>query len=114
MKTITFKTLSILLAAVLLVAALPVTAFAEDVSPCAALSCEHPYTQETHPRFYKYVTNEEHMVYEYRFEVCLSCREVLYDDWVDIWEESHTIDPSVDQETEMQGDCVDCGGTIYW
>lgn len=114
MKKITFKTLSILLAAVLLVAALPVAAFAEDVSPCATLSCEHLNTETSYPRFYNYLTNEEHMVYEYRFEICFSCRELVDYDWVDIWEESHTIDPSVDQETEMQGDCVDCGGTIYW
>ena len=114
MKKITFKTLSILLAAVLLVAALPITAFAEDVSPCSVLSCEHLNTQVRHERFYDYVTNEEHMVYEYRLVFCLSCQELVFSDWTDIWEESHTIDPSVDQETEMQGGCVDCGGTIYW
>ena len=114
MKKITFKTLSILLAAVLLVAALPVAAFAEDVSPCATLSCEHLDIDKFSTYVYEYVSNEEHMVTEYYFKICADCREVIFADWVDIWEESHTIDPSVDQETEMQGDCVDCGGTIYW
>lgn len=114
MKKITFKTLSILLAAVLLVAALPVTAFAEDVSQCDALSCDHPNIKVDYSYFYEHITNDEHLVYEYRIEVCLSCRDVVFDDWTDIWEEPHTIDPSVDQETEMQGNCVDCGETIFW
>ena len=114
MKTITFKTLSILLAAVVLVAALPVTAFAEDVSPCAALACEHLKTQTTYEYFYEYVSNEEHKVYLYRFVVCLSCKDDIFSDWLDIWDEPHTIDPSVDQECEMEGPCIHCGETIFW
>lgn len=114
MKTITFKTLSILLAAVLLVAALPVTAFAEEVNPCAALSCDH-HDIDSFPRcVYEYVSNEEHMVTEYYYTICTDCGAVLFADWLDIWEESHTIDPSVDQETEMQGNCVYCCETIFW
>jgi hypothetical protein len=113
MKKITFKTLSILLAAVLLVAALPVTAFAEDVSPCAALACEHLNTRTAYEYFYDYISNDEHYVHEYRLEVCLDCRE-SNSRWVDSWEEQHTIDLSVDQEYEMEGPCIDCGETIYW
>ena len=114
MKRNTRKALSILLAAVLLVAALPITAFAEDVSPCAALACQHLDTRVTYEYFYEYVSNDEHYVHEYQFEVCLSCGDVVFADWTDRWNESHTIDPSVDPETETQGDCIDCGGTIYW
>jgi hypothetical protein len=51
MKKITFKTLSILIAAVILLAALPVTAFADDVSPCSILPCEHNYQMRESIRY---------------------------------------------------------------
>ena len=114
MKKITFKTLSILLAAVLLVAALPVTALAEDVSPCAVLSCKHLNPRTSFIRYYDYISNEEHYVHEYRLVVCLDCDQMIEYEWTDKWEEQHTIDPSVDQECEMEGPCIDCGETIYW
>ncbi|MBO5967864.1 MAG: hypothetical protein J6S14_05125 [Clostridia bacterium] len=114
MKTITFKTLSILLAAVLLVVALPVTAFAEDVSPCAIPSCEHTNTEFRIIESYMHVTNEEHLVTLRLFEICSRCEKVISREEMDSWLEPHTIDPSVDQECEMDGPCIYCGETIYW
>lgn len=114
MKTITFKTLSILLAAVLLVAALPLSAFAEDASPCATPTCEHAETEISYTASAFYMTNEEHLITVYIKETCSKCNKVIFYDEVESWLEDHTIDPTVDQETEIQGACVDCGGTIYW
>lgn len=114
MKKFAFKILSILLAAALLVVALPTAVFAEDVSPCATPSCEHVNTRISYPTYYHYVTNEEHVAEEYYLEVCTRCEEVISYYELDSWFESHTIDPSVDQETEMEGECIDCGEMISW
>ena len=114
MKKSVFKTLSILLAAVLLVAALPITAFAEDVSPCAPPVCEHNYEEEFWYD-YEYVTNEYHLAILFYSKECTICGDLAaYGN--DIGQpESHSFDYDiVDPEVDMEGECVDCGGTIYW
>lgn len=74
MKTITFKTLSILLAAVILVAALPVTAFAEDVSPSAIRPCEHNFEVHYEPH-YTVFTEEMHLITIDIIKTCTWCGE---------------------------------------
>lgn len=74
MKKITFKSLSILLALVLLVTALPVAAFAEDVSPCADLPCEHNFTTR-HTTSYVPISETEHITTHYTIENCIWCGE---------------------------------------
>ena len=113
MKTITFKTLSILLAAVLLVAALPVTAFADDVSPSAIRPCEHNYEVRTNISI-DYISNELHRVREYYVVTCLWCGDsYISNDVVDRYE-YHEFDDSVDPECDMQGVCIYCNEMIYW
>ena len=113
MKTITFKTLSILLAAVILVAALPVIAFAEDVSPCVVYPCEHNvkvFDEYSHT----WASNEFHYTLWIQVERCTLC-EKIFDVWeVDYVLNGHCFDDSVDPEYDMQGVCSDCGEMIYW
>ena len=113
MKRNTRKALSILLAAVLLVAALPITAFAEDVSPCGIRPCDHDYVDE-YWCDYEYISNDYHLVVEYHSQYCSFCGELFYAEPTESWPSGHTIDDSVDPEVDMSGDCIDCGGTIYW
>ena len=114
MKKFAFKILSIMLAIALLVIALPVVVYAEDVSPCANAPCTHAQPKYRIVEAYLYVTNEEHLLTLYLFKTCARCDKVLDYAEMDSMMEPHTIDPSVDQETEMQGPCVHCGGMIYW
>ena len=112
MKTITFKTLSILLAAVLLVAALPVTAFAEDVSPSAIRPCEHNYVEEESPT-YLYVSNTYHRVTVTLVKNCVWCDSSIFIRDTH-YLELHEFDDSVDPEVDMEGVCIYCGEMIYW
>jgi hypothetical protein len=112
MKTITFKTLSILLAAVLLVAALPVTAFADDVSICAAPECEHNYVEEESSTCL-YVSNTYHRVTETLVKNCVWCESSITirdNQYLAL----HEFDDSVDPEVDMEGVCTGCGRMIYW
>ena len=111
MKTITFKTLSILLAAVILVAALPVTAFAEDVSPCAPPVCAHNYVEEVTPS-YLYISNTYHQLTVTRVKNCVWCDSSFIDETHYI--EVHEFDDSVDPEVDMEGVCIFCNRMIYW
>lgn len=77
MKKATFKTLSILLAAAILVAALPVTTFAEDVSPCANIPCEHNY-QVHYETSYSPVSEESHLIMIDEIETCTWCGESTF------------------------------------
>ena len=72
MKKATFKTLSILLAAVILVAALHVTAFAEDVSPSAIRPCEHNYVTRDDTTYVP-VSDTAHLTTPYIVESCIWC-----------------------------------------
>ncbi len=164
MKKITFKTLSILLAAVLLVAALPVTAFANNVyafidpghtthlfedyiweenefysvdvhriiihitkqcSVCGELSENESirYSMAPHDSIivgsayiYNYDSNEYHaqITCSSKTFPCCDDTTLIEPDYSTAVLLEHIIDPSVDQETEMKGDCIDCGATIYW
>lgn len=163
MKTITIQTLSILLAAVLLVAALPVTAFADDVSLCTIIGHSHIYEEyiweenefysvDVHRviihiterctvcgilsddevlRYslavhdavivssgvqYEYLSNEYHNKIDCSCKIFACCDNttLIEPDYNTAVPLCHTIDPSVDQEYEMEGTCVDCGETIYW
>lgn len=112
MKKATFKTLSILLAAVILVVVLPVTAFAEDVSPCNYDLCDHsciwihitehlPYSDELH----KNVSS--------RIYYCTLCHTPLDKQIKGVSYDYHVFD-SYDPEVDMQVSCTICGHTIYW
>lgn len=86
MKTITFKTLSILLAAVVLVAAMPITAFAEAVN--GASSCQHTF-EVTEYETYEACSNEYHHKTLYRSSTCIWCGyEVTVEE--DSYDEDHT------------------------
>ena len=112
MKKITFKTLSILLAAVLLVAALPVTAFAEDVSPCAIRPCEHNF-EVTYYAVRLPATNEYHYTTIHMIIVCTLCG-YSYSDVGEPFPEWHEFDDSVDEEVDMSGTCIYCGDYVSW
>jgi len=111
MKKFAFKTLSILLAAVLLAAALPLAAFAEDVSMCDIRPCSHNY-QESTDTTHVYVSNEYHLTTEYAFLVCVWCGDSYTNETQNY--EYHRFDDSVDEEVDIQGVCVDCKRMIYW
>ena len=115
MKRITFKILSILLAAVLLVAALPVTAFAGSSISCRQdpINGDHSYGLNIWYA-YEYISNEYHLIIEYNSQVCSICNKVINAAPVDYWYVEHLIDDSVDPECDMQGLCVYCNEMIYW
>lgn len=73
MKKITFKTLSILLAAVLLVAAFHLATFAEEVS--ATSSCQHVF-EATVSVTYTYESDTECLRTEKWVETCIECNFV--------------------------------------
>jgi hypothetical protein len=70
MKKITFKTLSILLVAALLVAALPIAVYAEDASSDS--SCPH-FFQEREYIHYEYQSKSVCLREVYRWEQCVIC-----------------------------------------
>ena len=112
MKKFAFKTLSILLAAVLLMAALPVAAFAEDVSTCAAPTCGHNINTkiDTH---YEKISDAIHQVVIHETIYCTWCD---YSELVNVYwyNEEHIFDNSVDPEVDMEGFCILCEEMIYW
>ena len=78
MKKITFKTLSILLAAVRLVAALPVAAFAEDAS--ADSLCPHIF-QKREYILYEKLSKSVCLREVYSWEVCVICGITVNDSY---------------------------------
>jgi hypothetical protein len=116
MKTITFKTLSILLAAVILVAALPLAAFAEDSSSSVLPNEAHTHILGLfYPEDCDYYSNEYHIVTLYEEQKCIECGWLIYKIALAYRYENHTCDTSiVDPEVDMQGDCIYCGETFYW
>lgn len=112
MKKATFKTLSILLAAVILVVALPVAVFAEDVSPCNNDLCDHNciwrYLTEHIP-----FSDELHQNVSYRSYYCTLCGKELDKQPLGVSYDCHVFG-SYDPEVDMQVSCTICGHTIYW
>ena len=97
MKRITFKILSILLAAVLLVAALPVVAFAENVSPCASFDCEHNFVEGCFET-YNYVSTEKHLTTLYFAKYCTICAWTL-----EFYEAERDVVPhTIDEESIVE------------
>ena len=118
MKKFAFKTLSILLAAVLLAVAMPIAAFSEDVSPCNDSEHSHAHIYEwcyTEYR-YKFYSDEYHITQVYPAEGCVLCGLIRsVDDTFDYdYLESHEFDESVDPEVDMEAVCIYCETTIYW
>ena len=116
MKKFAFKTLSILLAAVLLVAALPLAAFAEDSSSSALPNQAHIHDFDLfYPKEFNYYSNEDHIVTLYEEQKCIECGWSIYKIALAYTYEQHTYDTSIiDPEVDMQGDCIYCGETFYW
>ena len=108
MKTITFKTLSILLAAVILVAALPITAFAEGVNGTS--SCQHTF-EVTEYETYEACGNEYHQRTLYRSSTCIWCGyEVIVEG--DSYYEAHTTYASYDEKYTFESRSS-CRYTLY-
>lgn len=120
MKKIMFKTLSILLAAVLLVAALPIALFAEDVSHCAAVPCDHNieiFSQETYVSY----SIDYHLTTLYNVCYCSLCELVLDVAVIKRYYESHNVEESRDKTYSPDSDayhlttehvyetCICCG-----
>lgn len=112
MKRITFKTLSILLAAVILVAALPVTAFAEDVS-CR----EDPDGLHTfNVRYFTTCVPEAQDYHRRIYYASLQCTLCGFSDVIELSSERefHDFGDEVDPEVDMEGVCIICGDEISW
>ena len=113
MKTITFKTLSILLAAVLLVAALPIVAFAEIVSPIDEDLCDHN-CKWRYLKLYESDSDEYHTVTRFRDYYCTLCEEILDRQEIAVYDEDHNYGDAIDPEIDMNGTCIDCGREVSW
>ena len=111
MKKSAFKTLSILLAAVLLVVALPITAFAEDVSPCAPPVCKHNYEISY---YFTHIpeADSHHIVVVYESWECVWCGDAFT--YESAYEEGHDFGDEIDPEVDMSGVCIICGREVYW
>lgn len=96
MKIIAIKIISVLLAVVVLVAALPLSVFAEDASACSVLQCEHNY-EESFFESSSYVTNEHHLTTLYCVEYCSLCGSTLNITEMDSYLESHNVEVSSDK-----------------
>lgn len=108
MKKTTFKTLSILLAAVVLVAALPITAFAEAVNGTS--SCQHTF-EVTEYETYDECSNEYHKKILYRSRTCIWCGyEVIVEE--DSYYEAHTPYDSYDEKYTFESRSK-CRYTLY-
>lgn len=114
MKMITFKTLSILLAVVILVAALPLAAFADGSITCRQdpVNGEHNYQMTNEEETCVYASNEYHLIMMYKSYSCIWCGKIHVEETPRF--ENHEFDDSVDEEVDMQGFCIVCERMIYW
>lgn len=92
MKKSIMKTLSAVLALVLILSALPMTAFAaETVAPAAAV-CTHPLCYTTiGVRCESYGDSEYHKSYEIQYDTCASCG-VTIETVLSVTEEAHLVE----------------------
>ena len=112
MKKITFKTLSILLAAVLLVVVLPIAAFAEDVSCREDPDGLHSYDV----RYYTVcvpASDEYHQRIIYASLKCTLCGDSAVIE-ISSESEAHDFGDEIDPEVDMEGVCIICGDEISW
>ena len=113
MKKSVFKALSILLAAVLLVAALPITAFAENNYCDCSPDGEHSFVVVGRYSITISISQEGHFVENGDVVVCTWCgMESTANSSYD--EESHDFGDEVDPEVDMGGTCIVCGAFIEW
>ena len=113
MKRIAFKILSILLAAVILVAALPVTAFAEDEYCSSSTNGEHTFVVVGRYFITISISQESHLVENGDVVVCTWCGiEDTANSTYDV--EDHDFGDEVDPEYAMSGTCIVCGALIEW
>lgn len=108
MKKFMFKALSIMLAAVLLVAALPIAAFAEEVN--AVSSCKHFFEVNNYANCDNY-SDAYHLKTLYSISTCILCGyEVIVEE--DSYYEYHTTYMSYD-ETYTYESRSSCRYTLY-
>ncbi len=113
MKKATFKTLSILLAAVILVAALPVTAFAEDEYCSDSPNGEHTLVAAGRTISWTSESQTSHLAEIIETYVCTWC-EIEIDKIIYSESEDHDFGSKVDPEVDMCGTCIFCGAFIEW
>lgn len=113
MKKFAFRTLSIILAAVLLAAAIPVGVFAKDEYCSNSSNGKHTFIVVGRDIIWIPHSHTSHLVEWKETTVCTGCgivdSEVLY-----AGIEDHDFGDEVDPEVDMCGTCIFCGAFIEW